>query len=343
MGPRAVPPPLPELEANMMGEGQGNLRAMMLEWNWFQIMENGMDTAHQGILHFGSVTYEDAIDRVKAQQAYPGPVEDLKYIVWQRAPRIEFRDTDFGVSYDGWRNTPEGLIYHRIMHWLWPWYCMFPVQKLGTSGQANICVPMDDTHTMVWNMSTGRIDPSADGQRSTRTSAVGTSGAAALGNALVPNTPDWFGRFRPAWWEETKTAGTYDFGIDREIQKTSHTTTGFSGLASVPLQDGMINWSQGTIVDRSKEHLGTSDRAIIRVRRRLLEAAKALREDGIEPPAVDTPELYRQRSGWVLLPRELEYWEATQYMREAFLGRDAAPGPYTPGPMELAEAPKQFA
>src|SRR5215216_4452693 len=61
MGPREVPPPLPDLEPNMMPEGQAVLRASMFEWNWFQIMENNMDTAHQGILHFGSVPYEEAI------------------------------------------------------------------------------------------------------------------------------------------------------------------------------------------------------------------------------------------------------------------------------------------
>jgi hypothetical protein len=42
----------------------------------------------------------------------------------------------------------------------------------------------------------------------------------------------------------------------------------------------------GTIYDRTAEHLGTSDKAIIRMRRMLIEAAKAL-ANGIEPPAID--------------------------------------------------------
>jgi hypothetical protein len=45
----------------------------------------------------------------------------------------------------------------------------------------------------------------------------------------------------------------------------------------------------GTIYDRTAEHLGTSDRAIIRMRRMLIDAANNLAK-GIEPPAVD-PEL----------------------------------------------------
>jgi hypothetical protein len=327
----------------------------MLDWNWFQIMENNMDTAHQGILHFGAVPYEEAIIPELAQKAYPGPVEDLKYIVRQRSPRFSVRETEFGLSYDGWRNAEPGVIYHRTMHWLWPWYSMFPVQKLGTTGQVNICVPIDDTHTMTWNLSTGRVDGSADGQRTARVmsangiapanggapaNAPATALSAANGGTL-PNTADWLGRFRTAFWEETKASGNFDFGIDREVQKTSHTATGYTGLATVPIQDAMINYSQGFIVDRSREHLGTTDSAIIRTRRMMLNAARALREDGVTPPGVEQPNVYRQRSGWVHLPEGVDYWEETRYMREAFYGLPAAPAPYTPSPMELEKAPSQ--
>jgi hypothetical protein len=86
-----------------------------------------------------------------------------------------------------------------------------------------------------------------------------------------------------------------------------------------------MKWSQGRaandgIVDRSREHLGTTDSAIVRVRLRLLEAAKALRERGVTPPCVDTPEVYRQRSGWLILPRGTDYWEGSRELREGFRG-----------------------
>jgi hypothetical protein len=42
----------------------------------------------------------------------------------------------------------------------------------------------------------------------------------------------------------------------------------------------------GAVYDRSHEHLGTSDRAIIRMRQMLVKAAKDL-ADGIEPPALN--------------------------------------------------------
>jgi hypothetical protein len=58
---------------------------------------------------------------------------------------------------------------------------------------------------------------------------------------------------------------------------------------------------------------------IIRVRRRLLDAARALANDGTVPEAVDKPEVYRQRSGWIVLPREVDWWEEMRPLREGFL------------------------
>jgi nitrite reductase/ring-hydroxylating ferredoxin subunit len=312
MGPRSADnlPPLPDLEPNMLPDGRGVVRANMFEWNWFQCMENNMDTAHQGILHFGAVPYEDAVVPELAQKAYPGPVEDLKYIVASRAPRFIVRDTDFGCSYAAYRPAEAGSNYYRTMHWAFPWVTMTPVIKLGTTANCVITVPIDDTHTMSWGLSTGRFDQ--QGQPQPANNPRGAD------NGLLPNNNDWLGRFRLRFWEETRREGGYDFGMDREAQKTSRTMNGYSGLATVPVQDGAITWSQGPIADRSREALGSTDSMIIRVRRRLLDAARALRESGTVPPGVDQPRIYRQRSGWIVLPEEQDFWEAARPQREAF-------------------------
>jgi hypothetical protein len=301
----------------MLAEGRGSVRVNMFNWNWFQCMENNMDTAHQGILHFGAVPLEDALDPQKAQEAYPGPVEDLKYIVGHRAPRFVVKDTDFGCSYGAYRPADPGYNYFRTMHWLFPWVTMTPVIKLGQVSSCVITVPIDDTHTMSWGMTTGRLDQPANS----------TPPAAAGNRGLLPNTPDWYGRFRLGFFYETAAANSYDFGIDRELQRTSRTQTGYTGLPSVPVQDGAITWSQGPIVDRTKEHLATTDSMMIRVRRRLLDAAKALRAEGIVPPGVDTPQVYRQRSGWALVPEGADFWEELKPLREAFLRAEVSTAP----------------
>jgi phthalate 4,5-dioxygenase oxygenase subunit len=46
------------------------------------------------------------------------------------------------------------------------------------------------------------------------------------------------------------------------------------GIDGFPNQDMACQESMGPIVDRTQEHLGTSDIAIIRMRRRMLEAVR---------------------------------------------------------------------
>jgi phthalate 4,5-dioxygenase oxygenase subunit len=72
----------------------------------------------------------------------------------------------------------------------------------------------------------------------------------------------------------------------------------FTGISHIHMQDQAITESMGPIVDHSFEHLAPSDQMITRTRRRLLLAARALRDNGTVPPGVDTPDVYaRARSG----------------------------------------------
>jgi phthalate 4,5-dioxygenase len=51
----------------------------------------------------------------------------------------------------------------------------------------------------------------------------------------------------------------------------------------------------------------------------LLRAAEALRERRETPLGVDTPEVYAQRSGGVILPRSANWFDATRELRKAFV------------------------
>jgi hypothetical protein len=68
----------------------------------------------------------------------------------------------------------------------------------------------------------------------------------------------------------------------------------------------------GAIFDRSSEHLGSADAMIIRVRRRLLEAARAMRDQRVMPPGIDAPALYRRRGVQLTLPPGANWLEATE-------------------------------
>ena len=68
----------------------------------------------------------------------------------------------------------------------------------------------------------------------------------------------------------------------------------------------------GPILDRTQEHLGTTDMAIIQMRRCMLNAVKALRDRDETPPGVDDPDGYAVRSGTVYLPRDQSWWDASR-------------------------------
>jgi hypothetical protein len=93
---------------------------------------------------------------------------------------------------------------------------------------------------------------------------------------------------------------------------------GYTGIVGVNLQDQAVTESMGPTYDRTSEHLGSSDAMIIRVRRRLLDAARALDERGVTPPGVDDPDAYLVRAGGVILPTTADWIEATTDLRVPF-------------------------
>jgi phthalate 4,5-dioxygenase len=83
----------------------------------------------------------------------------------------------------------------------------------------------------------------------------------------------------------------------------------WSGIAGANVQDIAVEESMGPIYDRTKEQLGTSDIAVIRMRRLMIEAARAL-EQGEAPVGVgaDVPDISCLRAEEALLPLD-EPWE----------------------------------
>jgi phthalate 4,5-dioxygenase oxygenase subunit len=104
-----------------------------------------------------------------------------------------------------------------------------------------------------------------------------------------------------------------DYLIDREKQKTGEIWTGVRGVRQ---QDKVVTEGMGPMMNRIHEHLGTSDSMIIHTRKRLLRAVKALTNEGIVPPGVDEPEVYRSRSGSIILPQGTDWLTATEHLRK---------------------------
>ncbi len=288
LGPRKQPPPLPDLEPNMLPDGEWAVQAIQRDCNWLQGLEGEIDTSHLAFLHYGKLAPDDAPEGTF-----------LHYLVKDRAPRYSVVDTDFGTMYGAYRPGPEGQDYWRLANFLFPCHTMIPTGVLGLQILARSWVPMDDEHMMFFLMAS----------RQAFAGLTGGGNRVGLQDLLEPNGTGWYGRFRMR-----PNAGN-DYLIDRGKQRTEDWT----GIPGIHTQDQAITESMGPIYDRSREHLGSSDAMVIRVRRRLLQAVRELAEKGTTPPGVDNPEVYRVRSGGTFLPRGADWIEATKELRKAFV------------------------
>jgi phenylpropionate dioxygenase-like ring-hydroxylating dioxygenase large terminal subunit len=310
MGTREVPPPLPDIEPNMRAELGLAVEKVLRDCNWMQGLEGDIDTGHLAFLHLGSIS---------PQTARPKSFD--YYTVADKAPRYDVLDTEFGTSYGAYRPAEADTYYWRVAHFLFPFYTMIPTGLLGEQILVRAWVPIDDDHMMFWSFAVpstlsfgnmiagqGGVPGEQPKEQSVEPKPV------VMGSRMMDFLPDeshWLGKFRLVQNRSN------DYGIDREAQSSGESYTGIPGIHQ---QDQAITESMGTIYERTQEHLGTTDAMVIRTRRRLINAAKALAKDGTIPPGVDDPSVYRYRSGGLILSRSADWLEATKDLRRAFVG-----------------------
>ncbi|HKU94104.1 MAG TPA: Rieske 2Fe-2S domain-containing protein [Vineibacter sp.] len=294
MGSRAEAPPLPEIEALMLPEAERSLRVHQRDCNWLQSLEGDIDTSHFGFLHIGAVDADDV-----------DPTTMHRWSIVDRAPDYHARETDWGTMYCAYREAEPGTYYYRFAHFLLPFFTHTPNGTFNDQIQCTINVPMDDTHTMTYNVGWTKRTPPLQTLK---------TGEPIPGlppdMTYLPRTNDWYGRWRLAANRDN------DYFLDREMQRHSN----YSGIQGIGRQDQAMIECMGEIVDRSLEHLAPSDRMIMVTRRRLLNAARDLQDDKKVPATVDGSHIYRgARGGAFLAPTDLDWREAyARNLREAY-------------------------
>jgi nitrite reductase/ring-hydroxylating ferredoxin subunit len=270
MGPPELQPPMPELEYLHVPENQRQTNKVFYESNFVQVIEGEIDTVHASILH----SRLDSLEKSGSATTLAG-----RFSFRDRAARFHVEDTDGGILIGANRNAEEDSYYWRISRWLFPWVTMIPREPKGPC-RSGLIVPVDDENCWFFLV---RWDPYKP--------LEGPYNEAPR-DGMVPGT--WLGLANK----------TNHYLIDREAQRTET----FSGIPSSMgrAQDAAMTDSMGAIVDRTEEHLGTTDAAIIRMRRRLIQGARDLQE-GIEPYAASHPEVFKVRSGGALLPRNIHF------------------------------------
>jgi len=299
MGPREVPPPLPDMEANIMTTDPESISILLRRCNWMQGLEGELDTVHAAFLHAGAARAEDQEPK------------SLNYYHYRERNNAHFvaRDTDFGTAYGAYRPAEEDSYYWRIGYAFFPFFAMQAAGEMGPDVKMNAYVPMDDENTLQWEVFY-RTDGPSRPQRSVKINHTSELQESGRGGKYIPQGTGWHDR----WVLEQNLDN--DYQVDRKAQADWQS---YSGIPGTRQQDMAVTETMGPIYQRDKEHLGTSDSMIIRTRRRWLAVARAFAEQGVLPPNVDNPAAYRLRSGEVILPRSADWWDGSAPLREKSL------------------------
>jgi phthalate 4,5-dioxygenase oxygenase subunit len=290
MGPRQEPPPLPQYEFGLVPAEHRSVMPFVRECNWLQALEGDIDSAHSSFLH--SVLQRQDINNLGT---------GLKHV--DRHPRFEVLDTEFGVTIAARRTPDDDHFYWRLTQFLFPFVTYFPPtgEQMETV-PGHIWIPIDDDTTLVWTIRWHPLkDLHSDDPNSRAIIGRGQGGAFEGPEEYLEPTTAAAGRWR------FRANKSNDYLLDYEAQRTRR----FSGVPTIPLQDQAMTESMGTVMSRTTEHLGSTDAGIIRVRRALTNALRALREEGVTPPGVDNPDVFRVRSASGILPTDVGWIEGT--------------------------------
>jgi phthalate 4,5-dioxygenase len=178
------------------------------------------------------------------------------------APTLDAEETSYGMRAISIRTVGTGQIYVRTSPYMMPSFSIVPGPPTAKFEEDDIrgfrfWVPIDDQTTWLYILNM-RKRPFTDEERKSLRSWIGADYRRIrnLGNNYLQN---------------------------RELQRTA-SYTGIEAFNPAE-QDGCATESMGTIWDRSKEHLGYSDKTIIALRKMLLRAVSDVAE-GKEPPHI---------------------------------------------------------
>ncbi len=249
LGPPALEPDFPAFDWTQKPREHIALLKFVENANYLQAVEGSVDSAHTSFLHRGSGPPREEAIR-KASTGDFSPVHACA-------------DTCYGFRYVAIRQpkeNPDRTKLVKMTRYIFPTTAVTSAPMLpDTPALAQIFVPIDDEHTMHFSIYHSLTGEPVDEQ------------AQREFYHLVPGV-DLDAQWRPAANLENW------YGQDRAKMAAGSWT----GIESLLIQDAACQETMGPITDHAQEHLGTSDVAIIRLRRRMLESVRRVQAG--EPP-----------------------------------------------------------
>jgi hypothetical protein len=260
LGEAGAAPPLPDLDFLRAPDSHTFAFKGLWRCNWLQAQEVGLDPAHTSFLHAFFEDEEDLADAYGRQfrGASAGSIDGEKWPMSRimrefYRPEIRSEPTPWGQQITTLRRINDDLMHVRVTHGLFPNGFVIPLSETMTITQFH--VPIDDETTWWFSLFTSFSDP--------------INKKAMRDQRLVGNpAPDYI----PVMGAHN------EWGYDA-VEQMQSTMLGM-GEADINVHDQWACESMGSTVDRTREHLGTTDRAIILNRRQLLQGMTRIEEGG---------------------------------------------------------------
>ncbi|MDO9482906.1 MAG: Rieske 2Fe-2S domain-containing protein [Hydrogenophaga sp.] len=169
-------------------------------------------------------------------------------------PSFEFEERSYGFRYAAVRAVGDGKNYARVNNFVMPWYGFITAPEAQGPATAFFSVPVDDTNHRAWFVHFNLHGP--------------------IGITQLSVSPDPM-NFPPL----PPGDGTNNWGQNRSLMKRGF----FSGFPQhFATEDFAVFLSQGPRMDRTREQLCSSDRAVVMMRNQVLQAVQEFMEG--EPP-----------------------------------------------------------
>jgi nitrite reductase/ring-hydroxylating ferredoxin subunit len=273
MGPPALKPEPPSLEWVRVAPERRYVSKRLQESNYLQAIEGGIDSSHVSFLHSGALNRDPLFVGSRANE----------YNLRDRMPHFEVVEYAGGLLIGARRQADNDRWYWRITPYIMPWHTLIP-PRAGHPIGGHAWVPIDDGRCWAWSINYHPARALTEKELQAMREGKG------IHVKYVPGT------FVPLANREN------DYLIDRASQKSG---VNYSGVEGIAMQDASLQESMGSIQDRTRENLCSTDNGIIMARRLLLRAAQANRE-GKPLPGLD-PATQRVRSCAIELPRTVQF------------------------------------
>ena len=277
MGDPEMKPPVPEFEFSNVSAKRVFASKRYQESNWLQALEGGIDSSHVSWLHRGSLNSDPLFKNAGGN----------KYNLSDLRPILEVVENPGGLFIGARRLAEDDQYYWRITPWIMPCFTMVPPRG-DHPVHGHFWIPVDDENCWAWSFDyKANRDLTADEVKAMKDGQ-------GIHCEYLPGT------YIPLANKSN------DYLIDREAQRAG---TYYSGVKGIAIQDASLQESMGSICDRTRENLASTDNGVIMARRGLLKAVKALKDKGVTPPGVD-PESHKIRCASMLLKRDKPFHEA---------------------------------